>query len=1694
MGARKTFVIIAALILVAVTVAVAKLIIKPQESISYKDVNLPARGTELPSFIEDYEEMRAIWHAYGVDAAYLHHAYNELLTLPDENLEGMWQSFEKFTDRNDISPQALMLAYAYQNLIDVVIYGKQLISIQNSIRNRSMCDNLTEYRAFQYLAPDMVALTDSYISQVNMFVGSWPEDANRIRLYTTGRDLAEAQLLMLEFESILGDIEEVCASSSANFSSVKINVSHPSAVADLEELELDESLLDNAGEEGWQYTYKDSDDVAVSLGVYLGAGRFAFLYGYPEDATNIPLTFKEATDMLFAVFSLSLVITSLYPSRLLGKGIILGSKYFLRLANAPVVALTGRAKVLGKLPTELLEKYKDRLGRLLLKNPLASKVQRYLFTPPSRRPVVEKWLQRDILRTAKVMQVVAKIGKEGKLKLLPTGAASNMENLPYVLKARTALKKRIKALYIDAVAAILYTHTSIVLRRRGLEKLLYRLKDKLYYARATDVMEAAELAKAADTVEKTLAQLIVLEQTSLRLLRRMRGMDRWFKSAIGMSVKHIITNSDDEIYKAAEKAARQARLGVAELRIVRPLNLIIGFGAGTYFVHESFFPVIFKALPGSLFEASGPVKIHTAAIVPLVKYEEIKLLQESLQKHPRSDVEKFFGDIPDINGIERVVEMLKNVGVKGDYLVWEEITVNPARNPTVMVNYLGNIYKITISSLEMNESTGTSNYRFELSIRLKDGTECNDWAEESIKGKLVIVSFPRCENFAFLVRKSKFWEKPLPGLPGLTLYAFTLPANHVHAAADSYAKQMIGFMLSHIDKTINETKNEYWFLEVNSDFYPIADGALGYIGFLGFEGKGKKRVLSIVKGTEDGRLKLLYLIVAHKMGMLEELWVKIRGNTLFGVLQPTTFFDYYRPKKELYLDELTDGLLYKYVEETEAGSREYLVKLNAEPIDLDKLSKDNVVEELFYSVASGSADAIYPYVRYPYPVRVDKGRMLVSEIPSAGLFVNAIVLSEKIGYAKKISEPKAEFSSATVAGLTKQVLLLQQSGVSEPMISVCNATNTGAVAYSKYGFDRLVYSWGFYGDDSFDAQACVADFDGYEGKGLFCDATQHTISLLKNAAGYAFYLQRAVKNMPEEIKKHIPFDEIGTIKDLYRVARAQTLFSTGETTFLFFNAEDGLLEAPYDKNSCPWGPDFSGVLNMLEEGIELGAYGEAQQELKRCYGKFYLQQDVTLDNLLIEFGTDTLVTDTVKQLEILGGRRVDDKLYFLIADYAGKLSDIRSLVSDVDVRKRVFVGVVNKPLGEELRRYTAINAVSWTNKTIDLVNTYFLDRPVLELLIADTYDTRFKEAFWHYYQKDGSLGSLMDLLESSGSHPLLLSLQSSWWFLPQNLKRSGLYEVEIDGLAHINDPYGEPSVRISDITVSMKLVKDLEELDRQLGTSYASNPLLSVGFDAPLELKTYVVKINDLKTEAEQFKLSKTVSFKTTPVLGPLVAEINIKRRPADVVDGTALKLSLTHTTEKPVLRVEFMPSVPVVLAISAEQELNTLYYGLSERFGASELYESHEDYGSPRTLFKWVVDGASIVKDLVDTSSALDEPCGLSPSMPVARLNLENAARLLVTVAALPINSQMTLVCADDSVQLLGAYYNNAGDIVTVTAQLRGNRLFGEGGNVIPIRQVEEPSLQQYLENIKEKKMCVEANGDTLMLKWDMTIFSWKE
>jgi hypothetical protein len=113
---------------------------------------------------------------------------------------------------------------------------------------------------------------------------------------------------------------------------------------------------------------------------------------------------------------------------------------------------------------------------------------------------------------------------------------------------------------------------------------------------------------------------------------------------------------------------------------------------------------------------------------------------------------------------------------------------------------------------------------------------------------------------------------------------------------------------------------------------------------------------------------------------------------------------------------------------------------------------------------------------------------------------------------------------------------------------------------------------------------------------------------------------------------------------------------------------------------------------------------------------------------------------------------------------------------------------------------------------------------------------------------------------------------------------------------------------------------------------------------------------------------------------------------------------------------------------------------------------------------------------------------------MPVARLNLENAARLLVTVAALPINSQMTLVCADDSVQLLGAYYNNAGDIVTVTAQLRGNRLFGEGGNVIPIRQVEEPSLQQYLENIKEKKMCVEANGDTLMLKWDMTIFSWKE
>jgi hypothetical protein len=1731
-------VVVAAIVLLVIVSGV--LMFKPWPTPTTKPTPTPPTGeVAAPSFSQDYEDMKTIWQSQGVKAEYLHHGYEELLQLPDEKLEAIKEGLAKFGKREDISVQALTLSYTYQDLIDLSMAAKQAKKLQTELEGRDICTTLMEHEQLYEALEDMVYLAGRYIESTNMFVEAWPEDANTIKIYSTPYSLDEQKMLLMEFGEVIDDLSSDCETALFTMKENReSNVAGPIlsfSEENQEKKDEEEAPLDETEE--FPYVTVDEEEPAVVFATYAGASKFAFIYGYPADAIKVPVTTEELTEMgKDFMLGTGLTLLMLVPGGgifgWLGK-LFKGVRYTLiGFAKAPVYVVSGAAKLFGKTKAAIMWT-KNKLFKRLKIEDIMEKAKRWKTTFKASKKKTLSPLERlalEIRKGGEVLEKVAKISKKGKIT-----TAAGKEAIKELKKQRTALKR--------ALERIEKSLEKIREQQGWLKRVREKLRDRIEKRKYGDPVELAEAIKqekdAAALQELFARYLEVAERKYYRLQAAERWLARTLEKKAKMAEKiseegkKVLSQEMREAIKKAEKAAAKAKKFKKPKPplIVRALNVMLtGTGAmvaGAFYAHNVFLPE-FMRIPVT---GGAPLKLTGAIIAPVVQVGD---LMDAMNASPTSEEER--NALKELKGKYGHIKEMVSTGFinEKDYLVSQRIIVNPyqGNGSSLTINYLGNVYSIHVKPTLVYAGTPTSTMRisprrersfvFEIYKLDKGEGKFKKFCSQSsapviIKPASIIgahkgefVRFSKCSNVGFFVRSVGGFSEwinvpriPPTDISEIVLYDFILPEKEITYAKNAYESKIPTYIRDSINKLISEVAKEYWFYEINTHFYPVAEGALGRIGLEAFKlsGSDKERTLTIVEATPDNRLKILYIIRAHKTSWLHEKALAVYKFFMGG--KYNRFFDYYKPKQTLYLDEMEGGKLYDYLKEAEitekAGAKSpFLEKLKIEPIDESSLRHDNIAESMFYSIAFSSVDALGPKFRYPAPVRLDNGNLLVSEIPVAGPYISAIVIATDKKYSSKLNEAaQIEFANYEVAAAATDSLYGQSEGLLPEMFQSCGAEDTGITATARYGFDRLAYNWDFYGkfgedytfENIWDEKACVADFDGYNGKGMFCDATQHTISLLKNVAGYAYYLQRVVKNMPDEVKQNIPFDEINTVKELYRVTRKQTPLLAEDKTLLFFDDEHGLLEAPYDEEACPEGPDFSGVLNMIEEGAEFGAYNMALDEMKKCYSGFTIPDELGTSNLLAAF-SGIKDNETIEVLEEIGAKKVGNTFYMPLTEYAKKHTEINQALAGSDVEVTIKVGMINKRLGDYGREYVASKAASWSKEEVGVENTYFLDMPVKELLIADSYGTTFKTFFTNYYKSTGDLKMLEELLLEGMLDPEIINLQS-WKFTPE-IVGSGLYKVEIEGTVKIEDPYNTAAIRLQNIEVKMTLDKTLEQLDTELGTSYAKNSLLKVAFDGPIGIKRYKVMIDGTESKLASVKLSELTEITTTESGTSMPIEINIRRKPMEIQDLVALRV--VPLTRNSFVRLDITEAVPVFLALGTEGTLEKVYYGLSERLGKNELFDSLEDYGQGKNIFSWTNSGGVTIEDVVGSAGELREPCGLEDSVPVVMLDVSNnneETNLFTTVAVMPRNSQLTLVCANSDVRVLASYYNNNGATVTKEAQLQADTLFGKGGNIVVIDNVRKPSLQQYLAEVREGRMCVEADGQELKLKWNTTLLA---
>jgi len=630
--------------------------------------------------------------------------------------------------------------------------------------------------------------------------------------------------------------------------------------------------------------------------------------------------------------------------------------------------------------------------------------------------------------------------------------------------------------------------------------------------------------------------------------------------------------------------------------------------------------------------------------------------------------------------------------------------------------------------------------------------------------------------------------------------------------------------------------------------------------------------------------------------------------------------------------------------------------------------------------------------------------------------------------------------------------------------------DTGTEAYKNYGFNRLLFKWN-------DLKGNECDFDLLQEpteKGFFCDGEQF------------------IKTMKEKINKIGNQETIAKLKGIQidddssntkenTNATEDTLPTENESAkhgydFSVISTAEGKIKAvntEETKNKQECNADnimkyiLSGIENTTTQIPNIKKFGEdAKKKLKECYGENAVilgliegieQEDNTIFKELQSKGLFELIPAENKYV-ITFDEYIDLHNSLLTncytknddGTYSSKDECIGGIGPITDNKNKITVN---------FKYQDWINFINLLrNKTTFIVA--LKDKPVIPVIAQQSND-----------YKTGNVYLIKDNFEKISEIKVKYCGKTEWNKQQEckentNEIESGVYNYYVT----INEN--------NEIEVQLWLIWSLEELDNlkfkdseaiieSTERKYNENNLLRIAFDPNLNPKT----------------------TKELPLIGSGMNIIYSKAK-KDGIISTEISNKFSDTRTSKILQIEpekiiYSPSVPVILNASSKGK--TAYYGFTNtntplRESAIEKANQGNYEGINAEIFNWnnAESNLNLWQDSIcktwQTKIFVEKMSG----------NLNSKA---ITFVPEKNNLMLALVCSDETFNL-NATIKSLKASETRKAYIEGKKLF-TGNVVLNLKTQQNAAIKDFIDAIKDSKVCVSNENNTTILSWNPEKFT---
>ncbi|MCD6478357.1 MAG: hypothetical protein J7L44_00545, partial [Candidatus Diapherotrites archaeon] len=158
---------------------------------------------------DTFEDLKAIWVAYGIDADYFNNAYGELLNLSDAELVEMRNKFRAFR-RQSNTLWLRDLADIYSTAVDIELTRRRISVLKERVAGlKDPCSDVSSFTNLLSEQEKLVSLVNQYGKKLRGFSENYPQNFEELHLRANVSS-AELNRMLSRQRALVAGLQEVC--------------------------------------------------------------------------------------------------------------------------------------------------------------------------------------------------------------------------------------------------------------------------------------------------------------------------------------------------------------------------------------------------------------------------------------------------------------------------------------------------------------------------------------------------------------------------------------------------------------------------------------------------------------------------------------------------------------------------------------------------------------------------------------------------------------------------------------------------------------------------------------------------------------------------------------------------------------------------------------------------------------------------------------------------------------------------------------------------------------------------------------------------------------------------------------------------------------------------------------------------------------------------------------------------------------------------------------------------------------------------------------------------------------------------------------------------------------------------------------------------------------------------------------------